>query len=159
MVLLHWAASCIIYIKVVSTRLLTSKGIMYINPIDLVWLLIVKLGAVQSTYMAKFAMTSWKLKTVRSISCAFPATYRVGCMTTLHSPKSKQMLGAAGGKFWAVAISPQNVNSLFFRIALIAVACGTPVAYRVGYSTLYGWSTNVVTNREQTILHTILLAT
>ena len=78
--------------------MLTSKGIMYINPIDLVWLLIVKLGAVQSTYMAKFAMTSWKLKTVRSISCAFPATYRVGCMTTLHSPKSKQMLGAAGGK-------------------------------------------------------------
>ena len=64
----------------------------------MVWLLIVKLGAVQSTYMAKLAMTSWKLKTVRSISCAFPATYRVGCMTTLHSPKSKQMLGAAGGK-------------------------------------------------------------
>ena len=67
----------------------------------MVWLLIVKLGAVQSTYMAKFAMTSWKLKTVRSISCAFPATYRVGCMTTLHSPKSKQMLGAILREIWS----------------------------------------------------------
>ena len=43
------------------------------------------------------------------------------------------MFLVSGMKFWAVAISPQNVNSLFFRIALIAVACGTPVAYRVGY--------------------------
>ena len=120
MVLVYWAASCIIYIKVVSTRLLTSKGIMYINPIDLVWLLIVKLGAVQSTYMAKFAMTSWKLKTVRSISCAFPATYRVGCMTRLHSPKSKQMLGAAGGKsytyiWWSFDFKPFLLNNHYCK--------------------------------------------
>ena len=47
----HWAASCFAYIKVVSTRLLTSKGIMYINSIDMVWLLSVKVGAVQATYL------------------------------------------------------------------------------------------------------------
>ena len=36
---------------------------MYLNSIDMVWLLIVKLGAVLSTYMAKLAVTSLKLKT------------------------------------------------------------------------------------------------
>ena len=80
--------------------------------------------------MAKLAMTSWKLKTVRSISCAFPATYRVGCMTTLHSPKSKQMLGAAGGKsytyckeyevqFEGIKWWQSQVSQMIFSFALV----------------------------------------
>ena len=57
--------------------MLTSKGIMYINPIDLVWLLIVKLGAVQSTYMAKLEIENWSaaynahiVRIFRRLSCA-----------------------------------------------------------------------------------------
>ena len=46
---------------------------------DIVWLLNVKLGAVQSTYMAKLEIENWSAAYrahCRSISCAFPAAYR-----------------------------------------------------------------------------------
>ena len=57
---------------------LTSKGIIHINSIDMVWLLNVKLTAEQSTYTYK-AMAYWKLETgpqlilrlLRTIRCAF----------------------------------------------------------------------------------------
>ena len=52
---------------------------MYINSIDMVWLLNVKLGAVQSTYMAKLEIENWSAAYhahFRSISCAFSAAYR-----------------------------------------------------------------------------------
>ena len=45
----------------------------------MVWLLNVKLGAVQSTYMAKLEIENWSAAYrahCRSISCAFPAAYR-----------------------------------------------------------------------------------
>ena len=43
------------------------------NSIDMVCLPFWELGTVQTTYMAKLAMTSWgKFKPVHSLSCAFP---------------------------------------------------------------------------------------
>ena len=71
----HWAASCFVYIKVVSTRLLTSKGIMYIKSIDMIWLLNVKLGAVQSTY---YMVKSYRFKfpNFRIGPCGISAAYR-----------------------------------------------------------------------------------
>ena len=45
--------SFILKLSRLSTRLLTSKGIMNINSIDMVWLLIVKLTAILSTKVAK----------------------------------------------------------------------------------------------------------
>ena len=65
--------------------MLTSKGIMYINSIDIVWLLNVKLGAVQSTYMAKLEIENWSAAYhahFRSISWAFSAAHRA--RTGLH---------------------------------------------------------------------------
>ena len=52
----HWMEalfSFILKLSRLSTRLLTSKGIMNINSIDMVWLLIVKLTAILSTKVAK----------------------------------------------------------------------------------------------------------
>ena len=55
--------------------MLTSKGIMYINSIDMVWLLNVKLGAVQSTY---YMVKSYRFKfpNFRIGPCGISAAYR-----------------------------------------------------------------------------------
>ena len=55
--------------------MLTSKGIMYINSIDMVWLLNVKLGAVQSTY---YMVKSYRFKfpNFRIGPCGISSAYR-----------------------------------------------------------------------------------
>ena len=83
---------------------------------DMVWLLNVKLGAVQSTYMAKLEIENWSAAYrahCRSISCAFPAAYRA----------QLRRYPARTGPHHTVRIQQHIVR-------LRSLSCAFPAAYR-----------------------------